>query len=523
MIEWASARSFIGLKFRTIGRTPQALIGLVLGLLLGAGLAALASFGIWALRDHRHGELSLALGLSGLSAMWFLGPLVLGGGEVILDVRRFGPLPLSRSTIAAGMLLASFVGVPALVTLVIAGSTVTHADSYLAAVLMAVAAAVFVVCAILASRVVVGFMTLLFGTRFRAAATAVTMLVAISLGSASQTLVYLGDWLTVRDMETLRSFTRWLPTSWPAEALALAAGGRIAPALVFLTASVALAAALASIWGRLLMRHMDGEGAEDPTRRRGPLVPTWMDTLVGPRTAAAWARANRSIRRDPREWAETAAFLPLVLAFSLPAITVVESASPNLMLVSYLAVSSSVAIITSNLFGSDGPTFVADAFPGDGFRSVLIGKTLPRVASVVVLISLGTMALARFTDGWALLPVSLLLVVQCALVAATAGIFVSLRSPIPLPDRVGSLAGNNAGCLASLIRVVTLFAINIATTAWAAPTLAVALLGRPLMAVIPGVAFLAAAVWWFRWIAEVEGQRLANRVPEMLAALSLRS
>ncbi len=523
MINWAAARSFVALKFRTMTRTPQAMIGLILGLILGCVFGALATFALWTLRGHEHAELTLALALSGLAALWFLGPLVLGGGEIILDVRRFGPLPLSRSTIAAGLLLASFIGVPTLVTVVIVGASLTHASSAPTGAVMVAAAVVFVVSVVMASRVAVAFMTLLFGTRFRAAATAITMLVAISLGAASQSLVYIGERVSIEDLRTARNIVRWLPTSWAAEALALASSGRLLVACGFLVAATAFVAVVGRVWSRLLARHIEGEGAEDPTRRHGPLVPSWMDRLVDRRTAAAWARANRSIRRDPREWAETAAFIPLVLAFSLPAVTVIRSASPNLMLVSYLAVSSSVAITTSNIFGSDGPTFVADAFPGDGFRSVLIGKTIPRMTAVMVLVALGTIALARLTGGWTMLPVSLVLIVQSGLVATTAGIFVSLRSPIPLPDRVGSLAGNNAGCLASLIRVVTLFAINIATTAWAAPTLAFALLGRPLIALIPGVALLAASVWWYLWIVEVEGRRTANRVPELLASLSLRS
>jgi len=132
MIDWAIARSFIGLKFRTIRRTPQALIGLALGLLVGGGLSALAVTGILALRSHRYAELALALGLSAVAALWVLGPLVLGGGEVIIDVRRFSLYPINRLTLVAGMLLASFVGVPALATAVVVGATISHAPSMLA-------------------------------------------------------------------------------------------------------------------------------------------------------------------------------------------------------------------------------------------------------------------------------------------------------------------------------------------------------------------------------------------------------
>lgn len=524
MTDWASARSFIGLKFRILARTPQARAGLVLGGLFGGFLTLVASIGIWALRNSDNAELALAIALSALSAGWFLGPLVLGGGEVILDVRRFGPLPLCRSTLAAGTFLASFVGIPALATTVIALATVTHADSFLGGVVVVASAVAFVTTTILASRVVISFVSLMFGSRFRAAATAVTVLVAVSMGAASQSFVLLSEWLTIGRLERIRLIVRWLPTSWPAEALALAANDQLAMALVFLAASAVLIITLAVAWGRLLARHMDGEGAQDLTRRKGPLVPAWMDAVVSRRTAAAWARANRSMRRDPREWAETAAFIPLVVAFSVPAVTVIQSATPNLMLVSYLAASSSVAIITSNLFGSDGPSFVAEAFPGDCFRSVLVGKTLPRLVIVLVLVVTGTLVLASMSGGWSMLPVALVLIAQSALVAATAGIFISLRSPIPMPDRVGSLSGgSNAGCVASLLRVITLAAINLATTIWAAPALIFALLDRPLMALVPGLFLLAAAVWWFRWTTEIEGQRMANRVPELLDALSLGS
>jgi hypothetical protein len=274
----------------------------------------------------------------------------------------------------------------------------------------------------------------------------------------------------------------------------------------------------------VLRRLLDGQVAQiKDSQKTKPLVPQWMDRIVDRQTAAVWAKSARSIRRDAREWTEIAAFLPLILAFALPTITQLQEREPRMVLLPFLAAVSGATMVSTNLFGADGPRFTADAIPGEDFRPVLIGKLMPRLLLVAAVVVAGTLVLAWVMNGWAYVPVTLLLVVQSMLLGAGAGIFVSIRSPIALPEKLGGFNASNTGCIAPLFQLGALAVADVIAIIAATPALAIALVYDPWLAVLATLPTVPAVMWLIHRRVDDESRRARERIPDMVAALTRRT
>jgi ABC-2 type transport system permease protein len=172
-----------------------------------------------------------------------------------------------------------------------------------------------------------------------------------------------------------------------------------------------------------------------------------------------------------------------------------------------------------NLFGADGPTFTADAIPGDDFRPILVGKLLSRGTLVLTMVIVGAVAVAAVTGGWAYLPVTLLLAVQSTLLATVPAVFVSIRAPVPLPDKVGGFNANNAGCIAPLMLLASLSVTGVISVLIASPALIITLLVDPFLAIGVPVVTLPVVAWLINRHLNNEAVRLGERVPAMVEAL----
>lgn len=521
-VDWAVARSMAGLKFRLIRHTPQALIGMILGSALGGLLGFGAVSGVLALQDYEARGTVLAVAGAAALVMWLIGPIVLGGGELILDLKVLALYPFDLRTLLGGLLLAAFVGVPFVVTAAVALSTVTHGRGPLTITVLVWAGLQFAVTAVLAGRVSVGLVGLLTTSRFRSVAGAITVLFAITFGVTAQAAPFVARLFTIERLDTVHDVVRWLPIGWSSEAVAQASLGRPVPAIGFAILGLTVPACLLLIWRWIVIRLLAGRGAQTKPRPARPLVGPAADHLLSPTTAAAWAKSVRALRRDPREWTEIAAFLPLVLAFTLPNLIEFRDGDPRLILASFVAAASGATMVSTNLFGADGPRFTTDAIPGADMWSVLVGKLLARLPLVGAVVIVGTIVLAWLLDGWRYVPVALVLQVQSLLVGAMAGVFVSIRAPVPLPDKVGGLNTNNAGCITPLFQVGALAVADIMSLVAAGPAVVLALFGHPWLAVVAAMTTLAVCWWAVRARVRFEADHARSRIPELVTALTTR-
>ncbi len=522
-LDWRRARAIAGLKFRIIRHSPQIIVGMLLGLFLGGFLALGTIATIVRLHDHPVRGSIVMIGASALLTLWLLAPLVLGGGEIVLDLRSLSLYPLNVSTLMAGLLLAAIIGVPTFMTLLVSASLLSHATGAAAAVVLGVAGLLLTLTAVMAGRFTVAAVSLLASTRFRSVAGSVTVLAAITLGVTSQLIALAVDDFDVAWFTSARRVVRFLPVGWTPEAIGQASMGNVGTALLFLALGATVPVALLMLWRIALDRTLDGREAQVKTKRAKPLVTPWMDALVDRRTAAVWAKSARAIRRDVREWTEIAAFLPLILAFALPTITELQSRNPQLVLMPFLAAVSGATMTSTNLFGGDGPRFTADAIPGDDFRPVLLGKLLPRMILVAGIVVTGAVALAWIMNGWRYLPVSLLLIAQSLMLGAAAGLFVTIRSPIPLPEKIGAFNGTNAGCIAPLFQLGALFVADVVAVLLALPAVGIALVFSPWWAMLCPIVTLPIAWFLARRRLGIEAGRARRRIPQLAAALTRRS
>ncbi|MDH3303129.1 MAG: hypothetical protein OES24_21715 [Acidimicrobiia bacterium] len=522
-LDWRRARSMAALKFRIIRHSPQVIVGMLLGLFLGGSLALGAISTIIRLEDHPVRGSIIMIGTSVLVALWLVAPLVLGGGELILDLKSLALYPLNLPTLMAGLLLAAVIGIPAFMTLLVSLSLLSHASGLLTAVVLTACAIQLTVTAVLAGRLTVAAVGLLASTRFRSVAGSITVLAAISLGISSQLIALAVDDFDLAWFSTVRRFVRFLPLGWTPEAIGQASMGNLRSAVFFLALGATVPLVLLILWRTALDRTLDGREAQIKTKRAKPLVAPWMDRMVDRRTAAVWAKSARAIRRDVREWTEIAAFLPLILAFALPTITELQARDARLVLVPFLAAVSGATMTSTNLFGGDGPRFTADAIPGDDFRPILLGKLLPRLILVAIIVATGAFILAWVMRGWRFLPVSLLLIGQSLMLGAAAGLFVTIRSPIPLPEKIGGFNATNAGCIAPLIQLGALAVADLVAIGLALPAIGVALAVSPWWALLCPVVTLPASWFLTRRRLRTESVRARQRIPQLAAALARRS
>lgn len=522
-LDWRRARSMAALKFRIIRHSPQVIVGMLLGLFLGGGIAIGVISAILRLEDHPVRGSIVMFGASVLVTLWLVAPLVLGGGELILDLKSLALYPLNLPTLMAGLLLAAVIGIPTAMTLLVSLSLLSHASGVLSGVVLAAGAVQLTVTAVLAGRLTVTTVGLLASTRFRSIAGSVTVLAAITLGISSQLIALAVDDVDVGWFSTARRFLLFLPVGWTPEAIGRASMGEIRPALFFLALGATVPLLLLILWRWALDRTLDGQESPVKSKRAKPLVAPWMDRLTDRRTAAVWAKSARAIRRDVREWTEIAAFLPLILAFALPSIIELQSRDARLVLVPFLAAVSGATMTSTNLFGGDGPRFTADAIPGDDFRPILLGKLLPRMVLVAAIVVAGAVILAWVMDGWRFLPISLLLIVQSLMLGAAAGLFVTIRSPIPLPEKIGGFNATNAGCIAPLFQLGALAVADLVAILLALPAIGVALAVSPWWALLCPIVTIPAAWFLARRRLRAEAERARHRIPQLTAALTRRS
>jgi ABC-2 type transport system permease protein len=101
-------------------RNVWQLVGVIVGALYVLGLLALAGVGLAALGayDLRLGSIVAVLACALMTLGWLIIPVFFTGMDGSMDPQRFALFPIKPGTLAAGLLMAGFIGVPGVATLV---------------------------------------------------------------------------------------------------------------------------------------------------------------------------------------------------------------------------------------------------------------------------------------------------------------------------------------------------------------------------------------------------------------------
>ncbi|GAA1955272.1 hypothetical protein [Amycolatopsis minnesotensis] len=505
------------------------LVGLVLGGLLGLALAITNLVTAAVPFENPRTTVDLLAVLYGVWLLgWIIAPIATGGGDETLRPQHFALLPISRRKLAAGLLAASFVGVPALVSLIaFAGLLVYGARLGAAPALVGLVFTVLqLVLVVILCRVVTAALgSLLTSRKGKELGILLVALTGLSGVAFNYAVNSVGPALVAGRASELTAVARILPSGWGTDAVRMAADGRWGIVALLLASILALIAFLIACWGALMastvtrgqFRGSAGKRATGTAKKGGrALLPRNPVAAVARKELRTWGRdARRRI----------SIFSGIVLAVVIAVVPFV-SASSEAFTAPYLAVYVvfAGALQTGNLYGFDGSALWHTLVVPGAIRADVRGRQLAGALIVgpIALLFAAVMPAVTGTPGaypwvFSLVPV---------LVGAGAGI-VLLQSvfaayPLPDPRRNSSpfAQGGRPGCARGLLALALLGLLALG----ALPVLAIEVIAEiadfPALAwagIPAGLVLGPVLAWWWGGIAQ---RRLTERGPETLALVS---
>ncbi len=477
----ALARVLVTLKLRllrnTLRRSPWQVLGLVVAGLYGLGITVSLVGGLVLLRGADAGTAGSAVVLGGSAAVlgWALVPLVAFGTDATLDPGRLVPFPAPARALVPGLVLAGVVGVPGLVTTVVAAATVvTFSRGTAATVVAVVAAPIAVATAVSLSRLTTSaFAGALGGRRSRERLTVVVLLGASLVGPALALLLNRADGATITFppdpavVARVADVLAWTPLGWAWGAPAAVAGGQVLTGTVRLALAAGFLVAVLAAWSRVLDRSLTGgalspapaRGLDDDASRHGdrrerraPREPALLVRLETTRTGAAMARSLRYWRRDARYVTTVASLLgvPLIIvvigsAFPVPSGGVVLALGPVLGFFLGWASHDDVAYDGTAVWMA-----VAAGLPGRCDRR---GRSLALLVWAGPLVLLASVVSVAVPGRWELLPA--VTGVALALLGAGQGVsaITSAATPYPVQEAGESPFASPPGSVVASVAV----------------------------------------------------------------------
>jgi len=464
---------FLRLKLAILGntfrRSPWQIVALGIGLLYGLGVCVLAIVGLIALRiaDVETARNVVVIGGSLVVLGFLLVPLAVGV-EDTLDPRRFSLFGMPNDTLALGLLVAAFVGVPSLVIASVAASTVATWSRGVGPTLLAiVSAALVTVTCVLTARVTTSVAALVLATRRARETTGLVAIVALVLLSPVISVLANVDWGrdTMAVFSALAGTLSWTPLGAGWAVPADAAAGDYGAALLKLLIAAVVVAALGLAWRGIVARMLVTPEREAHVKTYGGLG--LFDPFGSTTTGVIAARSLTYWLRDPRYRASLVMIpiLPVVLFVPLsiagaPVEALWLMPLPVMCLFLGWSIHNDVAYDSTAVW-----LHVASGTRGTADR---IGRIVPVALVGIPLIIIGAIVSAHFHGNDDVLPS--LIGVSSAILFAGVGIssVMSARFPYPAvqPGDSPFQQPQSSGAVAALLQSVSfLVAVVIASPA----------------------------------------------------------
>ncbi|PRI10820.1 hypothetical protein [Leucobacter massiliensis] len=300
----ARVRVLVRLRFlvlwNTLRRHPWQLVGAIIGALYGLGVLSMVTIGLVALSwaDPALARTVVILGGSALILGWMVAPIVSSGMDRTLDPARLVVFPMRPGTQLAGIAIASLLGVPGIITLLVSAlaalAWLRSPLAVIAALLLAPVAAAS--CVLACQFAITALSRLTASRRFREIIGGVIVLLVVCAGpliaGVGSGIEAAAEWLP-----TVAEVLSWTPLGavWavPAE---LAAGH-------WLGAVLRLLIALATVLGLFLAwrpLYIAGFGAAGGSRTVVKAGTGWFGRFPATPRGAIAARTLTYWLRDPR-------------------------------------------------------------------------------------------------------------------------------------------------------------------------------------------------------------------------------
>lgn len=524
----------LGLKLallrNSFRRSPWQLLGIIVGGLYGLGVLAMALVGMAALGSAPHELVGTVLTLAGAALVlgWLIIPVLAAGLDMTLDPARFSSYAIPMRSLLTGLMLASFVGIPGAVTLMVSlGTAISWWQHPMIAGAAFVCGLLGAVTCIVASRAVTAASTSLASSRrFKDASGIVLLLPLMFLGP-----IIGGVSAGVNDLHrylpALAQTISWTPLGavWSVPA-ALAAGAYAAAGMKFLIALASIAA-LMWLWWACLAKALVTPPHAGGGRRAGAGKLGIFMWFPGTPTGAVAARCLSYWFRDPRYSSGllVAPLLPLIFVFAGSQAGGESADVPSLGIVLGLGASFCVFLLVwsvSSDISYDNTAFALHLATGVSGVADRSGRAL---AAAIVSLPLGVLYAvlgAWLANDWGQLPATLGLVLGVVgsglgLASVFSACFTSavpLPGESPLKTRPGNGLSTVLTQLAGFIGlgILVLPELILALVALASGQLIYAWLALAVGAVL-GTLFL--------WLGIRQGAAIFNRrAPELLLAVS---
>lgn len=379
-------------------RSPWQVVGIVLAVVYGLGLLAVAVAGLFALGFVEPATRGLVVvGVGSLVVLgWWVVPLVAFGVDATLDPRRFATFGVPRRDLLVGLTAAGLIGVPGAVTAIAALATaLPWWREPLVALVALVGGVLALLTCVVGSRATTTALAPVIGRRrVRELVAALAVVPIMFLGPILGLVGGAAERAAVLE-PTVRVLS-WTPLGAPWAIAPAVAEGDVLGALGRLVVAVATLAVVVRVWGWALDRtttQPESAGGESRATGLG-----WFGRLPATPLGAVAARAATYWRRDPRYALAVLVVpvLPVILALSAPDSRMVLIAGPVAGLTIGWSVSADVAY--------DGTAFWTHLVAPvrgvtDRWGRVLVAGVVGVVATVVVV--LGT---AWYADALADVP-----------------------------------------------------------------------------------------------------------------------
>lgn len=455
---------FLRLKLRLLGnifrRSPWQVVGIILGLVYGVGLATLLFLALVGLRFVDDVEVirDIFIVVGAATVVGFvLFPLAFGVDDT-MDPRRFALFGLPDRTLAFGLAVAAFIGIPAFaLAIVLAGTVVTWSRGVgetLIALLSALLA--FGTC-ILIARVATGVASVLLATRRAREVSGVLGVLLIVLLSPVIVVLATLDWANsgLLVLESFAGVLGWTPlgAAFAAPGDAVAGDWGIA-ILKFLVAALTLGAIWVA-WQALVAKMLVTPGREASAKSYRGLG--WFDRMPHTATGAVAARSLTYWFRDARYW------VSIIMVPIVPVIVVVTLGLAGIPL-SYTAlipVPLMCLLLGWSLHNDtafDSTAVWLHTVSGVRGAADRAGRLVPVLIAGLLVIGLGSAVTVFVLDDWRLLPP--LVGVSTALLLGGLGVgsITSARFPYPAvrPGDSPFQQPQSTGAITALVQSITM-------------------------------------------------------------------
>ncbi|QEO15622.1 hypothetical protein FLP10_15180 [Agromyces intestinalis] len=455
---------FLRLKLQLLAnifrRSPWQVVGIVLGLVYGLGLAVLLFGTLVGLRFADDVQL-IRDGIVVAGAVTVVGfalvPLVFGVDDT-LDPRRFALFGIGDRPLAFALAVTAVVGIPALVlAIVLVGTVATWSRGFgetILAILSAVLA--FGTCLMLA-RVSTSLASLLLATRRAREISGVVGLVLIVMLSPVIVVLASIDWARqgVRVLEQIAGVLSWTPLGAAFAVPGDAASGAWLPALVKLLIAAATLWLIWLAWARLVALMLVTPGREATSRAYRGLG--WFDRTPGTAWGAIMARSLTYWFRDARYWVSLI-MVPLVPVFVIVPLAIAGVPGEYLPLIPVPLICLFLGWTLHNDTAYDSTAVWLHVASGVRGASDRLGRIVPVLIGGIVVIGLGSAVTAFVLDDWRVLPSVIGVSSALLLSGLGVGAFSSAQFPYPAvkPGDSPFQQPQSTGAITALVQSITM-------------------------------------------------------------------